>query len=680
MAKPSKWQGAFPSSPLRGWTGNKGYGYVAKDSEGNPIEWWSERTGGKLGSDPHYDRSRAESLVRSAMDLERAQSEVHTLNLYYGQMYDNRQLALFEWGTNNFVRASMRPLSTANENHAAVCLDMMVAQVGKNRPKATPICRGANFKRKRAAKKLDKFLWGTTVNTNHFAKAKNAFKCALTYGFGGIRFCYEDGAIEEEPIFPDDILVDQREVSATGRYSHLFHRRVLPVERVAHMFNLDADKLMADTQVVSGVDAMGYRAIGKGWVLLVEGWLKAEDGMPGRYVAATNGRLLKDEAWTEEWVPFVFYHYNEPISGRSFYQPPLLENLLPYQIRYNELTDIIRNAQDLSRAIALIPKGSGIDPNVLYAKQLRVLQYNIGFAPTFEILPTVARELYEERARIKEEMTSRCGLGQYSNATLPSGNRLDSSKAVREANAIQDDRLVDPAQRYEEFHLNCYKLMMKIMGKYATKDGDGKPKTVLWQGGGKVKYSESIDWSELDLSDEKGDFYTLQIEPSSAFSMMPSAMLDTLEDQLARGLITPDDYKNALATPDTEAQLNVSTASARNIEVTVDRLLDGKYTPPKPEQDLVTAVQRITISFLSLDTDYDIDSVPMEIYAMHRDWLSAAQAILDQAANANANGQIQPAPMDPMMASNITPDMQLPNPLGSPMMNPAMAPINPNLG
>ena len=676
--KTSKWEGAFPASPMRGWNTNKGYGYVAKDDKGNPIEWWTDRTE-KLGKDPHYDRNRAESLVRSAMDLERAQSEVHTLNLYYGQMYDNRQLALFEWGTNNFVRASMRPLSTANENHAAVCLDMMVAQVGKNRPKATPICRGANFKRKRAAKKLDKFLWGTTVNTGHFANAKNAFKCALTYGFGGIRFCYEDKGIEEEPIFPDDILVDQREVSATGRYSHLFHRRVLPVERVAHMFDISADELMADTQVVTGVDAEGYRTIGKGWVLLVEGWLKAEDGMPGRYVAATNGRLLKDEPWKEEWVPFVFYHYNEPISNRSFYQPPLLENLLPYQIRYNELTEIIRNAQDLSRAICLIPKGSGIDPNVLYAKQLRVLQYNIGFAPTFELLPTVAKELYEERARIKEEMTSRCGLGQYSNASLPSGNRLDSSKAVREANAIQDDRLVDPAQRYEEFHLNCYKMMMKIMGKYATKDGDGKPKTVLWQGGGKQQYAEEVDWSELDLSDEKGDFYTLQIEASSAFSMMPSAMIDNLEDQLARGLITPEDYMQALATPDTEALVNLSTALARNIDKTVDRLMDGKYTPPTPEQDLVLGVQRATISMLTLDTDYEDGTVPVEIYSIHRDWISAAQSILDLAVNANSNGQIQPNPMDPMMGGSPMPPPQLANPLGSPMPG-AMAQINPNLG
>lgn len=673
MARNSKWA-PMPNTPMRGFSA-KGYGFTAQDSQGNAIEWWTPPAKTK---DEDYDRARAHSLVRSCMDLERAQADVHMLNLYYGQMYDNRQLSLFEWGTSNFVRASLRPLSTANENHAAVCVDMMVAQIGKNRPKATPICRGAHFKRKRAAKKLDKFLWGTTVNVNHFAKAKNAFKCGLIYGFGGMRFCYEDGGIEEEAIFPDDIIVDQREVAATGHYSHLFHRRVLPVERVAEMFDLNVDDLLKDSQLVTGSEAAGYRNIGKGWVLLVEGWLKANDGGEGRYVAATNGRLLKDEAWTEEWVPFVFYHYNEPISGRSFYQPPLLENLLPYQIRYNELSDIIRQAQDLSRAIALIPKGSGIDPNVLYAKQLRVLQYNIGFAPTFEILPTVARELYDERVRIKQEMRGAVGLGEYSNASLPSGNRLDSSKAVREANAIQDDRLVDPAQRYEEFHLNCYKMMMKVMGKYAPKDASGKPKTVLWHGGGKMQYSESIDWSELDLSDEKGDYYTLQIEPSSAFSMMPSAMLDTLEDQLSRGLITPDDYKNALATPDTEAQLNVSTASARNIEVTVDRLLDGKYVPPKPEQDLVTAVQRVTISFLSLDTDYDIDTVPVEIYSIHRDWIAAAQAILDQAANANSNGQIAPNPMAPMDATDLGPQAMLPNPLGSPMMNPAMAPINPN--
>ncbi len=678
------WDEAPAYKPLRSFGDNNSYGYAAERQSGKPlVPWWTPREDGMaIGADQEYDRARARSVVKSALDLQNEQSEVHALNLLYGQMYDNRQLAYFDYGTNAFIKAAMRPVSTVVENHIKRCGEILVSQVGKNKPKATVVTRGADFARVQAADTLDKWLWGNTVANGHYANSKNTFKCSLPYGFGGVKVCYDEGTIKEIPIFPDDILVSQREVCATGSYSHLFHRRVMPIEAVADEFGCNADDLMADESVLLTTETSQYRAIGRGWVVVVEAWLRSNEAGDGRYVAATSGRLLRDESWDQEWLPFVFFHYSAPLSGRSFYTPGMVEDLLPYQIRYNEICDVIRNAQDLSRAICFNPIGSRVDPNALYARHGRIINHAPGLAPSFQIMPTVDPSLYQERARIPQEMLASQGISEMSNASLPENVRLDSSKAVREANAIQDGRLADLAQRFEQYHLDVFQMYIHVASKYA-KEGS----TTLWYAGGKQTCAESIDWKDLNLSDDDGDIYTLQLEASSAFSMSPSAMRDTIEDQFSRGLITKEEYMEQLATPDSESVVSLATASSRSIKGTLVSLLKGEYVPPMREQDLELGITLVTASLLDITnpTKYKAGSVPDDLILVHREWLASATKILTDAANANANGQMQPAPMEPM---NVPPGTMggpvLPiDPMSAPMPGPqgpgAMLPINPNL-
>jgi hypothetical protein len=670
------WETPMLPRPSRGWD-SQNYGYRTEREGKALVPWWTPREEDKpIGEDLEYDRARARSVVRSALDLQQEQSEVHSLHLAYGQMYDNRSLAYFDYGTNAFVRASMRPVSTVIENHIKRAGDTLVSLVGKNRPKATVVTRGADFARIQAAHTLDKWIWGNVLNTDHYSKATNAFRCSLPFGFGGVRICYEEGHIEQTEIFPDDIIVSQREVAATGHYSHLFHRRVLPLEAVAEEFGCDPDELLADESVLLASETSRYRQVGRGWVVVVEAWLRATDGGPGRYVAATSGRLLRDEAWDREWLPFVFFHYSAPISGRSFYTPSLVEQLLPYQIRYNEICEVIRNAQDLSRAICFNPIGSRVDTNVLYAKHLRVVNHTPGMAPSFQVMPTVDPSLYEERARIPQEMFADTGLNSMSNASMPANMRLDSSKAVREVNLLQDGRLADLAQRFEKYHLEVFQMFINVASKYATKG-----ETTLWYAGGNKTCAETIDWGDLKLDDDDGDIYTLQLEASSAFTMSPSAMRDTIEDQFNRGLITKEEYMEQLATPDSESVVNVATAMSRSIKGALTTLLKGLYVPPSPDQDLTMGIQMVTASLLDLTnpTKYKRGSVPKEVISAHRQWVASATAILQRATNANTNGQAQPNPMEPMNQppGMMSPATMLAPPLATPPPG-AMSQINPN--
>ncbi len=629
--------------------------------EGSEYDWWLAPKK-KLTDDERL--GKANNLVRYAQDLEESQRDVHEMMLQSGQQYSNRQVALFEWGTGDFIRASLKPLSRVYENLTAVVIDTLVAQIGKNRPKATPIARGASWRVRTNAKKLDKFLWGETCRQSLYSLFKSAFRTGCIYPFGVIRHDWDGQRVKLSECFPDDIIVDEREVASSGDYSHIIHRRVLPIAKIAEMYGVSEETIAE--QEDERYDDGFYRRIGKGYALLVEVWLKAQGGRPGRYVAATKKLLLEDKAWEHEWVPFVFFRYNEPVAGRGFYTPSVVEVCLPFQVRLNEMDDAIR--ADLRQAGYwwAVEENSKVNPNDLLSRSHRVVRYRTT-RPELQRIEGPIEALYNERARIGPALFSRIGLNQMSNATLPAGVRYDSSPALQEANAIQDDRLADPAQRYEEFILNNFKLLTKMSALYATDDT-----TTVYEVGGRAAYTEEIRWSAIDLDDNS---YVLQLEVSSAHSMTPAAARQRLEELLGQGIISPEAYAQAVAHPDSEAAQSLLTAAADRAKWVVSQLEEGVYVMPIPEEDLVKTKTLVMLSLLSLDKYTD---VPDEVYQAHRDWLEAATELLTRATEADAQGAPPIGDMGPGMPQ--IPGVQPPGqgamtPLPSPAMGQPMTPV-----
>lgn len=655
---------AKTQSPFSFPMDKSGKGLFEADGEGAFVEWWTPRDG-NVGDDPQVDEQRAKALIACAVSLENSQAEIHEMNLYNGQQYSNRQVAFFDWGTNQFVRQSNKPISRVNENMTAVIIDAMTAQIGKNRPKATAITRGASWSVRKNAKRLDKYLWGETMRQVLYDKFKSTFKTACIYGVGGMRHEWIKGKDELTEVFPDDILVDEREAAATGDFSYIMHRRCLPLNVVAAKFGIDPQVLKRDATFID--NPVANRRIGNGWVLVVEGWLKANDGHKGRYVAATNGRLLRDEVWDHKWVPFVFFRYNAPVAGRGFFTPSLVETILPFQIRHNELSDAIRFGIDSAGPVWMVPEGSRVNPNDLLGRYHRAIRHTPNLPPSLTIIPVGDGVLFEERRRVWEDAFQRVGLNQSSNASLPAAVRYDSSPALQEANAIQDDRLVDPAQRYEEYILANFKMMAQVTAANATADT-----TTVWTYAGRKKsmrMTEQIKWKDINLEENS---YVLQLEASSAHSMTPAAARQRLEEDLGKGAITPEEYALNTMHPDSESTATLASVQAEDLEWVVEQLQEGLYPPPESEQDLAGGIPRVRLSLLQLN---QYDDVPEEVREVHVTWIAAASAIVEKAAEADAQG----APVGPDMAPGAMPPPEDPfaamqGPAGGPGQLQGMAP------
>jgi hypothetical protein len=603
------------------------------------------------------DKARAASLIGTVQRLEDLQREVHDQNLWNAQLYSNRELAHFDWGHGTYYRASLAPLSMLGENLVLQVVDTMVTQVGKNRPKVSPTTHGGSFKLKLQAQRLDRWLYGEFVRLRVYQKMKQVFRDACIFGFGTALVHLDNGKLCVERVFPDEVIVDQHEAAMLGGHPrHRYRRRALPLEQVAAAYGVDPDEIRA----TNSSDYTSYRGPADTHVVVVEAWRAATPDESGHYMAACEGRILKEESWPHEWLPWVDFHYQETASG--FYCPSAVEIALPYQIRLNEINEVIRDAQDvMARPRLLVAEGSRVNPHEIDNLVARVIRY-AGIKPEPAVWPAIPVELYNERDRVVRTCFEQFGLGQLVvQSKLPGQARLDSSAALREATAISEDRLADLAQRYEEAFLRLGETMMRVMGAYG-----GKGYKTTWTTGGKAR-REVIDWSECDLDENA---YTLTLEASSVFSMTPSARRDTLEEWLASGKITPEEYRRLNAHPDLEGETSIQAAAAEDIDRVIELLEDGKYESPTEEQDLVQGVQRVTQAALRIRKyeEYERGDLQTQENNMIK-WLSMARAILEKGTEPPPQAPAPPmGPPGPMDQMGMAPPMPMGPPMGGPPM------------
>lgn len=590
--------------------------YFPKMMQSYGMGWWEDPLNSELPEEQR-NQARANSLLSTVRNLENAQVEVHQQNLYAAQLYSNRELSAFDWGNSAFHRVSLSPITRVGENLVLMVVDTLVSHIGKNRPKARPQTRGASWRLRQQAKRLDKFLYGEFIRNRLYEKGKQVFKDACIFGFGAIHVCVDEGKLHLERVFPDEIIVDHMETVAAGKPRHIYRRRVLPIEVVASTWcKNDPGALEYLDQISRSTDYLEYRSIGAGYVVVVEAWQLALGDRPGRYMCAVQNKILDEKPYTLEQSPFVWYHWQPGLSG--FYAPSAVEQIIPYQVRLNEINDVIRDAQDLmGRPRLLVAEGSRVNPMDIDNAVARIIKYT-GIKPEPALWPAISAELYNERDRQVRICLEQFGVSALaSKVTPPSQARFDSSAAFREFNAIQDDRLSDPAQRFERFYLDVAELMIRTLHV-----SGANPETT-WVSGGKYGGVEKIQWKDVDLDE---DAYVLQLEATSVFDSTPSAIRDDLEKQLGMGLISPEEYRLQLAYPDDESELSLQAAAADDIRRVIELLEDGKYESPLPIQDLVNGVQMVTLAALKLKKYDDVDP---EIHLNFINWLTEARNILE---------------------------------------------------
>lgn len=574
------------------------------------TKWWEPNKDVDKQQD---EMDRAHALVAETAAIEMRQSTWHETNLWNASLFTNRELVGFRWGTVE-AHGELIPKDLRTENLIEEIGEAMLAKASSSPLKPTPVPHGKSYKVERAVRKLDWFITSLWRHVKAEMAAVEAFLDAYISGLGTVRVDWDKDSksLACESVFFDNIIIDNRECSNRQRPRHYRIRQVAPLSAVEAKYGTDLSNY-------TGKDYVDYRAVADGWVVLVEAWrLPDSDGTGGRHTVACAGRLLIDEEWTHPWVPLVFFHWRDPVSG--FFPRSGVELLVPYQIRLNALNDAIEESQDIAcRPRLLTHTGAGIDVSQWDNEAGRILGYS-GSKPEPLEWPTNLAELYRERERVRSMAHGYMGLSlMTAQADLPPSVRLDSSAGVREFRNMEDGRHLRLWTRFEEFRLELAKLMLLVL---AAGEGSVGYSVTYHPGGGRGVRTQDIDFRDVKTLND--DCYSWSMDATPLAQLSPAVRRELIRDWSSRGLLTPGEERRMEGNSNLERVEDLEMASYDDIYRHMEILEEGGYEDPGPLTNLTYGIPRITQNFHRLKEYDDVDPKVLE---NHEKWILKGTSI-----------------------------------------------------
>lgn len=564
--------------------------------------------------DEHH---RATALLTETAAIETRQNSWHELNLWNATLYTNRELVGFRWGEVNADR-ELWPTNLHTENLISSIGEAMLSKASSSPLKPTPVPHGKSYKVERAVRILDQFTFGLWRQTEAEDACVQMFRDAFMAGLGATRVTYhpDSKALSTESVFFDNLVIDNRECGNRQMPRTVRIRTCVPRASVEAQYGvvLDPDP--------KKVHYATERSIADGWVILVEAWrLPDAKGKGGYHAAAAGGRLLIDEVWKHDWYPLVFFHYQDRTSG--FFCQGGVEQLVPYQVRQNNLNRDITESQDIAcRARMMLNANSMIDVSQWDNEAGRFLMWS-GSKPEPMEWPTNLGELYQERERNKAAAFSHMGISEmFANADMPPQVRMDSSAGVREVRNMEDSRHLRMWTRFERARLNVARLQLKVLGAHNNADAF----TAVYHPGGSRASAKSIPYEAVKTLTEDMYSWTLDAVPLS--SMSPAARREQIRDWSSRQLIDTDEARRMEGNPNLERLEDLELASCDDINRHLGIMEDGDYEPPTELTNLPYGIKKVTQNYHRLR---DYEDVKKAVLENHIAWIVKAVSIQQMA-------------------------------------------------
>lgn len=527
--------------------------------------WWNAPTG------------KAHTLIfKSLKHWDNKQSQRTEQNLRNFRLYGNSQVLGLRMGETNTISGLSR--LTLNVIQSAV--DTATSKIAKSKPKPTFLTEDGMFDMATKARKLEQFIGGAFYGMDIYEKGQSIFRDGAVFGDGLLHF-YPDALnenLECERVFPEELIVDEDEsIYGEPRQMH----RIKYVTRQVLVGKYPAFK----KQIMdSGTDDEGsylYDEHAVDILKVVESWHlpTGMKGDKGRHTIVVQRADLLDEDYDEDYFPFEKWAWNPRLLG--YWSQGISEQLTGIQIEINKLLKTIQKIIHIGSVPKLfVRSGEKLVDTHLNNAVGTVIRYS-GDLPVEKALLSVPPELFLQLDRLYQKAYEIVGISEMAaNQKKPQG--LDSGKAIREFNDVQSERFAVVSQRWENFYMRCAKKVIKMSKAMASKNKKLAVKALDKRGMKKIK------WSDVDM---KEDQYVMKIWPTNLLADTPSGKLADVNDMLLSGFLNKRQAYGLLDYPDIEAVTTLETAITREIEATIEDIVDeGEYSSPEPFMDLEYAM------------------------------------------------------------------------------------------
>lgn len=520
------------------------------------------------------------------------------------------------------------------------CIDTLTSRVAQNKPKPMFLTQAGDSKLQRKAKKLDAFCYGLYYENDLYTLGPKIFRDSCIYGEGIIHPYAESGRVRYERVLPYEILVDYLE-SHYGPESAKTMFRIKNIDRttLANMFPDKTEQIMIMNPTSVLVSA-NNRSVSDN-VTVLEGWRLptgiegSSDYQPGRHVIVSDQFAFEDEDYHDNFFPFAISRYSPRLYG--FYAQGMAEQLVPTQVEINRTLITIQRSLYLGGTFKIaIKAGSKIIKSHLDNSLGTLIEYAGDTPPQYLIPQIVQPEIYAHLQSMKDSGYQLSGISQMSAANQkPAG--LDSGKALRAYDNLQDQRFQTVSQQYEQLlGVQLAKISVSVAKKIYASEGSFSVKVP-----GK-RFIESIDWKDVDLDNDE---FELQVYPVSKLPQDPEGRLQTIQEMMQAGLIDPQVGRRLLDYPDLEAEENLANASMDYLHKILDDIVeDGVFKAPEPYDNLQLA-KKLTLEYYAQGKLNELAEDRLELL---RQFMDAIDVLLAPPPQPRASPGAAPLPGGPM--------------------------------
>lgn len=549
------------------------------------------------------------------------------------RLYGNLSLLA---GVNGIGYAKVAQMQSATRDRITynVCqsaVDTVVAKIAKNKPKPLFLTSGGDYKLQRRAKKLNQFVDGSFYENESYKRGVSIFRDGMVLEDGFTHVFKLNGRVKEERVISSELLADEVDgFYGTPRTLH----RIKNIDRqvLLEMFP-DSRSLIRDAgKTVS--DAMGGYEHSADVVTVRESWhlQSGPDASDGKRVLSLENGTLGVDDWEHDYFPFAHFQWAPPLWG--FYGQSAVSQIQSIQLEINKLLWVVQRSMHLAGTFKIwLKNGSKVSKEHLNNEIGSIITGEE--APQYLLPPIVQPEIYQHLQTLKNAAFEQLGVSQLSAAAKkPEG--LDSGKALREYNDIESDRFMVVGQNYERYYLDLAKLHIATAKEISEEDGGYAVKVPS------KRFVETIDWKDIDLTEDE---YVMKCYPVSSLPNDPAGRLQTIQEYVQAGFISPRTARRLLDFPDLDQAEDLASAPEDWIHECLEKIIeDGEYTAIEPYDDMSSARE--------LALDYYAQS---KCNKVEEDKLDMIRRFIDQIGLVQGIGSQPPPGMAPQAAPMPTP-------------------------
>lgn len=443
-------------------------------------------------------------------------------------------------------------------------------------PRPQVLTSGGDFELAKRAMGQTKFMAGELHRTKFdaLARGKNALRSAV-FGVGPMKYGHRFGQIYAEAVRPWELFAHQDDEQA-GELRTLYHAYREDRGRLAHQFpeqmeaidESDSDFLPWSSGLHTGDS--GHR------VGVLEAWHlpSAPGAKDGRHVLAIQDLVLLDEKWTPPDFPFSFLQWSEPTS--DWWPTGLADSCGPAQRKINELLNRLQQAIDLCVwPRLLVPRGSKVAPWPPTNEIGSVAFYSGNVRPEWDIARKIDPEIAGQIERLWSKMFAQEGISEMAAMAMkPAG--IESGEGLRVYADKTSGRLANWSLNEQDLYVDAGYQVVRLARQlaeenpdYSTVYEDERRRTI-----------EPVKFSEIDLDEE---LMKIRAYPVSDLPQSPAGRQAVLQERMAAGIYTPEQYRRLSRSPDLEAEDALEAAPHDYLVRVLEEMAygNGAYVAPE---------------------------------------------------------------------------------------------------